>query len=77
MNKRHIIIIVVILMALAGIYFLVFRTYCESSDITHSSKSSQVQEVFPGVEKVNCTNYFKLFLMSFSGKPPVNIDFID
>ncbi|MDO8729146.1 MAG: hypothetical protein Q7K26_04675 [bacterium] len=68
MNKRLIIIIVLTLMALAGIYFLVFHTYCETVDSISSGLKSP-QEVFPGTDNVNCKNYFKAFLMLFNKGP--------
>lgn len=68
MNKRLIIIIILTLVALAGIYFLVFRTYCETVGPTSSGLKSP-QEVFPGIDNVNCKNYFKAFLMMFNKGP--------
>lgn len=68
MKKRLIIIIVLILAVLAGIYFLVFRSYCETvGPISSGTKSPQ--EVFPGADNVNCKNYFKAFLMLFNAGP--------
>jgi len=67
-NKRRIIIIALILAALTGAYFLFFRTYCETVGPVGSGLNSP-QGVLPGMDNVNCKNYFKAFLMLFNKRP--------